>query len=170
MMKGPLMFSIAITILSLRACSRLLSDHRLRGAEEEEVSVEESLAINSKICTVFFCGEDKGHTTRTCKVTIQEQKEIAEDEVRQSQPKQVLHTALCYSPYISEYVGNQQPTTFVASTSHSPTSWPQLPPPPPLIHNQQLEGRNHTQEQRDLREESEARTVNNTVPELKHIY
>jgi hypothetical protein len=28
MMKGPVMFSIAITVLSLRACSRLLSDHR----------------------------------------------------------------------------------------------------------------------------------------------
>ena len=25
-----------------------------------------------------FCGEDKGHTTRTCQVTIQKQKEIAE--------------------------------------------------------------------------------------------
>jgi hypothetical protein len=37
MMKGPAMFSIAITVLSLRACSRLISDHRLRGAEEEEV-------------------------------------------------------------------------------------------------------------------------------------
>jgi hypothetical protein len=39
----------------------------------------------------LFCGEDKGHTTRTCQVTIQKQKEIAEAEARQSQPKQVLH-------------------------------------------------------------------------------
>jgi hypothetical protein len=54
MMKGPAMFSIAITVLSLRACSRLLSDHRLRGAEEEEVSLEEGLAINLESCTVFF--------------------------------------------------------------------------------------------------------------------
>jgi hypothetical protein len=28
----------------------------------------------------LFCGEDKGHTTRTCQVTIQKQKEIAEAE------------------------------------------------------------------------------------------
>ena len=28
----------------------------------------------------LFCGEDKGHTTRTCQVTIQKQKEIAEGE------------------------------------------------------------------------------------------
>jgi hypothetical protein len=54
MMKGPTMFSIAITVLSLRACNRLLSDHRLRGAEEEEVSLEEGLAINLESCTVFF--------------------------------------------------------------------------------------------------------------------
>ena len=41
----------------------------------------------------LFCGEDKGHTTRTCQVMIQKQKEIAEAEARQNQPKQVLHTA-----------------------------------------------------------------------------
>jgi hypothetical protein len=70
----------------------------------------------------LFCGEDKGHMTRTCQVTIQKQKEIAEAEARQNQPKQVLHTASCYSPYIPEYVGNQQPTTSVASASHSQAS------------------------------------------------
>jgi hypothetical protein len=79
----------------------------------------------------LFCGEDKGHTTRTCQVTIQKQKEIAEAEARQNQPKQVLHTTSCYSPYIPEYMGNQ-PTTSVASASHSQASWPQLPLPPPL--------------------------------------
>jgi hypothetical protein len=117
----------------------------------------------------LFYGKDKIHTTRTCQVTIQKQKEIAEAEARQSQPKQVLHTALCYSSYILEYVANQQPATSVASASHSRASWPQLPPPP-MIHNQQPEGCNHTQQHRDLREESEARTVNNNVPESKHIY
>jgi hypothetical protein len=42
---------------------------------------------------------------------IQKQKEIAEAEARQNPPKQVLHTASCYSPYIPKYVGTQQPTT-----------------------------------------------------------
>jgi hypothetical protein len=70
----------------------------------------------------LFYGEDKGHITRTCQVTIQKQKEFAEAEARQNQPKQVLHTASCYSPYVPEYVGNQQPTTSVASTSHSQAS------------------------------------------------
>jgi hypothetical protein len=79
----------------------------------------------------LFCGEDKGHTTRTCQITILKQKEIAEAEVRQNQSKQVLHTASCHSPYIPEHVGNQ-PAASVASASHSQASWPQLPPPPPL--------------------------------------
>jgi hypothetical protein len=30
----------------------------------------------------LFCGEDKGHTTRTCQVMIQKQKEIAKAEAR----------------------------------------------------------------------------------------
>jgi hypothetical protein len=121
----------------------------------------------------LFCGEDKGHTTRTCQVTIQKQKEIAEAEARQNQPKQVLHTASCYSLYIPEYVGNQ-PVAFFASTSHSQASWPQLPLPPPLppthTQSQQREGHQHAQQQHDFREESEARTVNSTVPESKHNY
>jgi hypothetical protein len=30
----------------------------------------------------WFCGEDKGHTTIMCQITIQKQKEIAEAEAR----------------------------------------------------------------------------------------
>jgi hypothetical protein len=119
----------------------------------------------------LFCGEDKGHTTRTCQVTIQKQKEIAEAEARQNQPKQVLHIASCYSPYILEYVGNQQPTTSATSASHSQASWAQLPPPPPMApapsHDQQPEGHLRPQQQRDLREQSEPRTVNSIVPESR---
>jgi hypothetical protein len=121
----------------------------------------------------LLCGEDKGHTTRMCQISIQKQKEIAEAEARQNQPKQVLHTALCHSPYIPEYVDNH-PAASVASASHSQASWPQLPPPPPLqptySRSQQPEGRQHTQQQWVFREESEARTVNMTVSESKHIY
>jgi hypothetical protein len=71
-------------------------------------------------------------------------------------------------------VGNQKPTTSVASASHSQAAWAQLPPPPPmaptLIHNQQPEGHRQAQQQCDTREESEAHTVNNTMPESRHIY
>jgi hypothetical protein len=66
-----------------------------------------------------------------CQITILKQKEIVEAEARQNQPKQVLHTVSCHSPYIPEYVGNQ-PTASVASASHSQASSPQLPSPPPL--------------------------------------
>jgi hypothetical protein len=123
-------------------------------------------------CLVY--GKDKGHTTRTCQVTIHKQKEIVEAEAWQSQPKQVLHSASCYSPYVPEYVGNQQPSASVASASHSQASWAQLPLPPPLpptqTQSQQPEGHQHAQQQRDFREESEACTINNTVPESEHIY
>jgi hypothetical protein len=107
-----------------------------------------------------------------CRITIQKQKEIAEAEARQNQPKQVLHTPSCHSPYIPEYVGNHLAAS-VASASHSQASWPQLPPPPPLqptYSRSQPEGRQYSQQQREVREESEARTVNSTVPESKHIY
>jgi hypothetical protein len=121
----------------------------------------------------LFCGEDKGHTTRMCQITIQKQKEIAEAEAQQSQLKQVLHTTSCHSPYIPKYVGNHSAAS-IASASQPQASWPQLPPPPPLqptySRGQQPEGHQHTQQQRDFREESEARTVNSTVPESKHIY
>jgi hypothetical protein len=45
--------------------------------------------FNSQSRRLFclFCGVDKGHTTRTCQVTIQKQKEIGEAEARQNQPK-----------------------------------------------------------------------------------
>jgi hypothetical protein len=117
---------------SLRACSKLITDHQLREAEGGEASAEGGTVISPGNCSAFFYGEDKGHTTRTCQVTIQKQKEIAEAKARQNQLKQVLHTASCYSPYIPEYVGNQQPTASAASASHSQGSWAQLPPPPLL--------------------------------------
>jgi hypothetical protein len=104
---------------------------------------------------------------------IQKQKEIAEPEAQQNKPKQVMHTASCYSPYIPEYVGNQQPIVSVASTSHSPAAWALPPPPlmgPTSSHNQQPEGHHQVQQQHDAREESEARTVNNIVLESRHIY
>jgi hypothetical protein len=108
-----------------------------------------------------------------CHVTIQKQKEITEAAAQHNHPKQVMHTSLYHSPYILEYVGNH-PATSVASASQSQASWQQPPPPPPIqpaySRGQQPEGSQHTHQQRDFREESEARTVNSTVLESKHIY
>ena len=80
-----------------------------------------------------------------------------------------MHTASYHSPYIPEYVGNH-PATSVASASQPQASWQQPPPPPPTQRGQQPEGSQHTHLQRDFRQETEARTVNSTVPESKHIY
>jgi hypothetical protein len=161
------------TAPNLQGNNKALLGHQAQGAEAAGAS-EEGTWINLEKLYCLFYGEEKGHTTRTCQVTTQKQKEIAEVKARQSQPKQVLHTASCYSPYVPEYVGNQQPTTSAASASHSQASWAQLPLPPPLppthTRSQQPEGHPHAQQQCDYWEESEARTVNNTVPESKHIY
>jgi hypothetical protein len=54
MMIGPAMLNIAIIVLRLRACNKLLLDHQLREVEEEEVSVVEGLAINLESFTAFF--------------------------------------------------------------------------------------------------------------------
>jgi hypothetical protein len=149
--------------LSHPGCNKVLSGHQLQGAEGEEAS-EKDLEISPGNCFVYSVEKIRGIT----------QKEIAKAEAPQNQPKQVLHTASFYSPYVPEYVGNQQPTALVASASQSQASWTQLPPPPPLapalVRSQQPEGHHHAQQQRDLREESETRTVNNTMPESKHIY
>jgi hypothetical protein len=67
-------------------------------------------------------------------------------------------------------VGNQHPFSqlivSVASASHSPAAWA-LPQPPVMAptssHNQQPEGHRQIQQQRDAREESEARTINSIV-------
>jgi hypothetical protein len=80
-----------------------------------------------------------------------------------------MHTASYHSPYIPEYVGNHLAAS-IASAIQSHASWQQPPPPPPMQRGQQPEWSQHTQHQRDFREESEARTVNSTVPESKHIY
>jgi hypothetical protein len=80
-----------------------------------------------------------------------------------------MHTASYHSLYILEYVGNHSVAS-VALASQSQASWQKLPPPAPKQRGQQPEGSQHTHQQRDFREESEARTVNNIVPESKHIY
>jgi hypothetical protein len=84
-----------------------------------------------------------------------------------------MHTASYHSSYIPEYVDNH-PAVSVASASQPQASWQQPPPPPPMQpaypQGQQAEGRQHTHQQRDFREQSEARTVNSTMPESKHIY
>jgi hypothetical protein len=58
-MKGPTILRAAIIAHSLRACTKLLTDHQLREAEEEEASVEEGLAINPGSCTACFAARTR---------------------------------------------------------------------------------------------------------------
>jgi hypothetical protein len=113
----------------LRGNNRVILGLQLQGAEVPGASEEDGDQPWKIYC--LFCGEDKGHTTRMCHVTIQKQKEIAEAAAQRTQPKQVMHTASYHSPYIPEYVGNH-PAASVASASQSQASWHQLPPPPPM--------------------------------------
>jgi hypothetical protein len=75
-----------------------------------------------------------------------------------------LHTRIC----------GQSSCSFCCFGNHSQASWPQPPQPPPLqptySRSQQPEGRQHSQQQHEFRAESEACTVNSTVPESKHIF
>jgi hypothetical protein len=94
MMKGPAMFSIAITVLSLRACSRLLSDHRLRGTEEEEVSVEEGLAINPESCTVFFAARTRATQQKHAKSQFRSRRKLLKlrhGRISRSRSSTLLH-------------------------------------------------------------------------------
>jgi hypothetical protein len=45
-MKGPTMLRAIIIAHSLRACNKLLTNHQLQEAEEEEASVEEGSVIS----------------------------------------------------------------------------------------------------------------------------
>jgi hypothetical protein len=84
--------------------SKAPSGHQPHEAEGYE-ALEEDLAHNQEGCSACSVEKIRGHITRICQVIIQKQKEIAEGEAWWNQPKQVLHTALCYSPYNPEYVG-----------------------------------------------------------------
>jgi hypothetical protein len=90
---------------SLQDSSKAYSGHQLQGAEAAGASVEDM---------GFSSGKSFAYSVVRTNATIQEcarlhfrsKKEIVEAEARQNQPKQVLHTASCHSPYIPEYVGN----------------------------------------------------------------
>jgi hypothetical protein len=82
-----------------------------------------------KIYCLFY-GEEKGHTTRMCHITILKQKEIAEAEARQNQPKQVLHTRICGKSTYNFCCFGKPFTSFLASTSTAATTATYLFPKP----------------------------------------
>jgi hypothetical protein len=107
---------------SLQGNNRALSGHQLQGAKAAGAS-EEDMGISPGNSIAYFVVKTRVTLQEHARSPFRSKKEIAEAEVRQNQPKQVLHTASCYSPYIPEYVGNR-PAASVASASHSQASWP----------------------------------------------
>jgi hypothetical protein len=79
------------------------------------------MGINPESYTAYSVVRTRAILQECAKSLFRSKKEIAEDEARQNQPKQVLHTASCHSPYIPEYVGNH-PRASVASARHSQAS------------------------------------------------
>jgi hypothetical protein len=121
----------------------------------------------------LFCGEDKGHTTRTCHNTINKQKELASSATQPSQLKEVFNTSSYCSPYIPQYVQtqSQEPRPSLPSASNassnsvmstwSPTASFVLGPPT----NDQVPANQPKFPRQDLqqREGSENCTVNSRV-------
>jgi hypothetical protein len=102
MMKGPAMLSIVITVLSIQPCNRLLSDHRLRGAGEEGVSVEGDLAINLESCTTFFVARTRvtqqGHARSQFR-SRRKLPKLRRGRVSRSKSS----TLLCVTPHMSAF-------------------------------------------------------------------
>jgi hypothetical protein len=69
----------------------------------------------------LFCGEDKGHITRTCQITIQKQKEIAEAGITYCFVLLSLHTRICGQPTCSFCCFGKSFTSFLASASTATT-------------------------------------------------
>jgi hypothetical protein len=155
----------------LRGSNKAIFGRQLQEAEALGAS-EEGLGINLGKFIAYSVVRTRA-ILQGCAMSPSKQNEIAEAAAQQNQSKQVMHTASYHSPYIPEYVGNH-PVASVASASQPHACWQQPPPPPPLqpaySRGQQPEGSQQTHQQRDFREESEACTVNSTVPESKHIY
>jgi type II secretory pathway component PulC len=110
--------------------NRTPSDHRF---QEEEEALEADTTPSQESYSTYFVDKIRGIQQELARLQSKKQKENAEAEVGRNQLKQVLHTSSYYSPYIPEYVRNQQPiqqpSSSVASASHSPARWA-LPQPP----------------------------------------
>jgi hypothetical protein len=82
MMKGPTMLRAAIIAHSLWTCSKLLTYHQLRDAEEEEASVEEGSTIDPGSCFASYVASTKVTQRGRARSRSKSKKEIVEAEVR----------------------------------------------------------------------------------------
>jgi hypothetical protein len=155
----------------LRDSNKAHSGRQLQGAEEPGAS-EEDMGISPGRYIAYSMVRTRAILQECAKSLFWNKRRSLKPKlgrISRSRSCTLLHAIL--PTY--QNVGNH-PATSVASASHTQASWPQPPPPPPLqptySRSQQPEGRQHSQHQREFREESEAHTVNSTVTKSKHIY
>jgi hypothetical protein len=110
-----------ITAPSHQGHNNAPSSHQPQEAEGAE-ALEEDTKISQEDYIAYSMVKTRATPQEHAKSQFRSKKEIVEAEAWQNQPKQVLHTASCYSPNIPEYVGNQQPTASIALASHSQVS------------------------------------------------
>ena len=91
------MLKAAIIAHSLRACSRLLIDHQLHEAEEEEASVEEGSAINAESSNASFVARTRAIQQGHARSQFRSKRKLLKprrDRVRRSKSSTLLHATL----------------------------------------------------------------------------
>jgi hypothetical protein len=144
------------TAPSLQGHNKAPSGHQPQGAEAAEASKEDT-EISPHDYTAYSVVKTRATPQEHVKSQYRRKRRLPKlRHIRISRSRSYI-LPHAYSPYVLEYVGNQQPTASVASASHSQASWAHLPPPPllppTLTRSQQPEGHQHAQQQHDFREE-----------------
>jgi hypothetical protein len=154
---------------NLQGSSRALSGHQLQGAGVAGASEEDMGISPGNLLLILWWGQGP-HYKNMPGHHSEAKRDCWSWSTAGSAKAGFTYCFVLFSLYTR--IRGQSTCSFYCF-GHSQASWPQLPLPPPLspthTRSQQLEGHQHAQQQRDSREESEARIVNNTVLESKHI-
>jgi hypothetical protein len=150
----------------LQDSSKAPSGHQLQGAEAVGAS-EEDMGINPRKSIAYSMVNTRATRQEHVRLPFKSKKRSPKQKPsRISRSRSYILLRATLLTYQSMWAINLQ-ILLLRQAIHK------LPSPPPLqptyTRSQQPEGRQHSQ-QRDFKEESEARIVNNTVPESKHIY
>jgi hypothetical protein len=155
----------------LRGSNKALSGRQLQEAEALGAS-KEDIGTNPGRSTAYFVGKTRATIQERVKSPSKSKKRLQKpkpDKLNRSRSYTLLR--VIHPTYQNMWVIIPQ---LLLLRLVSLKFLGQLPPPPPLqpaySRGQQPEGSQQTHQQRDFREGSEARTVNSTVLESKHIY
>jgi hypothetical protein len=93
------------TAPNLQGNNKALSGHQSQG-KEAAGALEEDTGINLEGYIAYSMVKTRATPQEHAKSQFRSKRRLSKLR-RQSRPKQVLHIASCYSPYVPEYVGNQ---------------------------------------------------------------